>query len=69
VKVTRGQPIEMLRVKLDAAIRDAQLANIRGDTEAEFRHFAQARDIELDIYAAEWRAERLAEYAAARAAL
>lgn len=48
----------MMKARLDAALRDALVANIRGDYDAEVRHYDRAREIQLDIYAAEMRAER-----------
>ena len=48
-----------MKAKLDAALRDALVANVRGDFDAEVRHYDRAREIQLDIYAAEVRAARL----------
>lgn len=46
-----------MRVDMDIAIRDAGRAFDRGDFDAEIRHFRRADEIQLDIYAAEWRGD------------
>lgn len=61
----RGRPVTRqpprtaaeMRVDMDIAIREAGRAFDRGDFDAEIRHFRRADEIQLDIYAAEWRGD------------
>ena len=57
---------ETLRISRDIALRDALVANIRGDIDAEIRHYDDAKRIEQGIYHAETLAARREEIAAAR---
>jgi len=66
----RRQPLtehpDGLRVKRAAALNAAMVDSIRGDARAERHHYERARELDLQIYAAESRDERQLDYAAAR---